>query len=632
MADDGLVVQNGSDGKVKNTRDSWGHKSEFLLASIGLAVGLGNIWRFPYLVQRNGGGAFLIPYFIFMIIEGLPLFFIEFAIGQRFRTSSVGSWGRLNPALRGLGWSCIVVSFFLCIYYVVVLAWCIYYFFMSFTSTLPWDGKETCINYHQYQNILDKISEFSRNDTLKAPWEKLKADFPDCCVQDPAQWYFYQRVLRVSSDIEDNGIGLNANLVGCLIIGWVVTYLCVVKGIQSSGKVVYFTAVFPYIVLVIFFFRGITLDGAKNGIEVFFKPDWSKLTEPRIWLDAATQMFFTLSLGFGALVAFASYNPVKNNCVRDAYTVVFINCGTSIFAGVVVFSILGYRELKTGLKATEVGSGPGLAFMAFSDAILLMDGAPFWALMFFMMLILLGIDSEFGTLEASIAPFFDMGIVKMKKSLFTALVAAIMLLIGLCLVAGNGFYIFQIFDDFSVTLPLLFIAFFQCIGVTWIYGSENFANDIEYMTGSRPNAFWLICWKYISPLALLVVFITNINDLSKNPAQYNAYVGCTNDPHSPKYDGSKSSLIKVNYPTWAQALIAIIISAAFLPTLLYLVKDFLSRPDEYAKGFKKRFFSSWVEYLPDPSWADQSRRKTKAEMEEIFKESILQSERDRKTK
>jgi len=414
------------------------------------------------------------------------------------------------------------------------------------------------------------------------------------------------------------------------LISWIVTYWCVVKGIKSSGKVVYFTAVFPYIVLIIFFFRGVTLEGAKNGIALFFQPEWKRLEDPRIWMDAATQIFFTLSLGFGALIAFASYNDVKNNVMNDAYTVVFVNCGTSIFAGVVVFSILGYREVKTGFDATKVDGGPGLAFMAFSDAILLMDGSPFWGVIFFLMLILLGIDSEFGTLEASIAPFIDTGIIKSnKKSIFTAFVAICMLLIGLSLVAGNGFYIFQIFDNYAVGLPLLLIAFFQCVGVTWIYGSDNFANDIEYMTGSRPNFFWLLCWKYISPIALMIIFIVNCIDLGKKEAKYAVYTGCTQSPLYHSRAGTDGWVTNVPYPAWGTFLVVLVSVLPFVPLIGYMAYDLFKRPKAWARGFKKRLFTSWIEYLPDPSWADKSRRKTILEMEKLVNDDIISAEKEK---
>lgn len=610
------------DIRIEPARDSWGHKAEFLLASIGLAVGLGNVWRFPYLCQKNGGGAFLIPYLIFMVIEGLPLFFIEFAIGQRFRKTAILAWKEIHPALFGIGISCLVVSLILCIYYVIVLSWCVYYFFMSFTSSLPWDVKN-CVNYLPYKQLSDKIEVMKKmnysdtgNITKLNSLKFMKANFPDCCVQDAPMWYFYHRTLQVSSSIEDAGVGLNTKLTLCLIVAWIVTYLCVVKGIQSSGKVVYFTAVFPYVVLVILFFRGVTLEGAGIGIKKFFNPDFGRLKDPQIWMDAATQMFFTLSLGFGALIAFASYMPEKNNCTIDAYTVVFINCLTSIFAGIVVFSILGYRELKTGIDATKLGSGPGLAFMTFSNALLLMDGAPFWSIMFFIMLILLGIDSEFGTLEAAISPIYEMGWIKMKKSHFTALCGVVMLLIGLSMVSGPGFYIFQIFDDYSVTLPLLLIAFFQVVAVSWVYGNENFANDIEYMTGSRPNIFWLLCWKYISPAALIIVFIASVVKNAQNQPTYSAYVGCTQAPFSPLHPGSETWTASFEYPGWGKFLIVLVILVSTVPTVFFIVYNW---PKNWVQGFRKTFASGIANYHPDPSWIDPSRRKTPSEMEEEIK-------------
>ena len=174
-----------------------------------------------------------------MVIEGLPIFFIEFAVGQRFRTSSVNAWAKVSPALKGIGWSCVCVSTFVCIYYIVVLGWCIYYFLMSFTSDLPWDIEQACLNNPQYQVILNNIVKYKGNATELPKWISAMESFSDCCVRDPAQWYFYQRVLRVSSGIDDTGVGLNVNLVGCLILAWIITYLCVVKGIKSSGKVCY---------------------------------------------------------------------------------------------------------------------------------------------------------------------------------------------------------------------------------------------------------------------------------------------------------------------------------------------------------------------------------------------------------
>ncbi|XP_057312121.1 sodium-dependent neutral amino acid transporter B(0)AT3-like isoform X2 [Hydractinia symbiolongicarpus] len=598
-------------------RGMWGRKAEFILASVGLAVGLGNVWRFPYLCQRNGGGAFLIPYFIMMVIEGIPLFYIEFAVGQRFRRSAIGCWSKMHPALKGIGISCMVISTMLCIYYVAVIAWSFYYLFASLTSKLPW-RIEKCPRYDEY-NVLDQLCKKNSSDTYHC---EMKTNFTECCVHDPQLYYFYRKTLDVSTSIGDSGSGINWKLAGCLVLAWVVVYACVINGVKSSGKAVYFTATFPYVILSILFILGLSLDGASIGLKALFKPDFKKLRDPQIWMDAASQMFFTLSLGFGALISFASYMPIKNNCVRDAYTVVFINCGTSLFAGIVVFSILGHREYVTKLPVTEVGGGAGLAFITFCDAFLQMPVSPLWSVLFFIMLILLGIDSEFGTLEGLVAPFYDAKWVTMKKWKFTGILAFAMFLIGLALITSPGYYAFQLFDDFAVPLPLLFIAFFQVVSISWVYGNDKFANDIEYMTGKRPYLFWMICWKYISPLAIFIIFVANCHKLATKFPTYKAYVGCLQQMvnFSSLSPGTKTSLFDSPYPAWGQFFIVAFITISMIPTIAWLIMNFVKNPQKWVDGFKSKL-SNIHEYYPDPSYPDPSRRKSGREIEtQILKE------------
>ncbi len=174
-----------------------------------------------------------------MIIEGLPLFFIEYAIGQRMRRSAILCWKNVHPSLTGIGVSCIVVSFMLCIYYVVVIAWCVYYMFISFTKTLPWE-KSNCPQYSAFSAIEANYSRYVNKSSLGAlKLKSLMDNFPECCVHDAPKYYFYEKALRIASNIEDGGTGVSGPLVGCLFFGWVVTYLCIVKGVKSSGKVGY---------------------------------------------------------------------------------------------------------------------------------------------------------------------------------------------------------------------------------------------------------------------------------------------------------------------------------------------------------------------------------------------------------
>nr|XP_047126814.1 sodium-dependent neutral amino acid transporter B(0)AT1 isoform X3 [Hydra vulgaris] len=523
----------------KNKRETWSNKSEFILASVGLAVGVGNVWRFPYLCQKNGGGAFLVPYFVMMVFQGLPLFVIEFAIGQRMQKSAVYCWNNIHPALFGVGISCMLVSFAMCSYYIVIITWCFYYLFISFTSELPWQQK-FCLKYQSYFNLESNLTVLkSQNQSdpnisnLTNYLQHQYNDFPDCCVRDSAQYYWYNNVLQVSSNLHSSGV-LNWRMFGCLLLAWVLVYMCVLKGVKSSGKAAYLTATFPYVILIILFFRGVTLEGAGEGIKVFFKAD--------------------------------------------------------------------------------VGSGPGLAFMTYCDAFLLMDLSPLWAILFFLMLVLLGIDSEFGTMEGAIAPLYDLKWVTMKKKYFIAIIALIFLIMELIFCLGNGFYLFQIFDNYSVPIPLLVIALFQVISIGWIYGTDRISSDIEYMTGKRPNYFWLICWKYISPLILLIVFIGYILAVSRNTPHYQAYVGCIQDPlDSAISEGTLSWSKNFVYPIWAQVLAAFLVIVSVCPIPFYMIKNW---PDNWKDGIT--YLKTRANYFPDPSSCEPKRRITMEEMENII--------------
>ncbi len=214
------------------------------------AVGLGNVWRFPYLCYQNGGGAFLIPYALMLLLIGLPLFFLELSLGQFFRRGAWGCMAKIHPALAGLGAASLVVSFNVGLYYNTIIGYCLIYLFSSFTSELPWDGYEC----HERPGFY-KCSELG-NVT-------------------ETELYWYSGVLQSSKSIEDGG-SIDGKILGALLGAWLIVGLCEIKGIQSAGYVVYFTATFPYVVLVILFFRGVTLPGAADGIKYYLTPDFAR--------------------------------------------------------------------------------------------------------------------------------------------------------------------------------------------------------------------------------------------------------------------------------------------------------------------------------------------------------------------
>ncbi|CAC5404892.1 SLC6A4 [Mytilus coruscus] len=478
-------------------RETWGKKTEFLLSVIGFAVDLGNVWRFPYICYRNGGGAFLIPYFIMLIFLGLPLFYMELALGQYQRCGAISIWNRLCPMFTGLGYGICFVATFVGMYYNTVIAWAVYYLFASFRSEVPWSHCNNTWNTANCVSVVDgyNVSHVT-NDSMLAATE------------------FY--LFRVLEDQKAYGIERIGSpkwqMVLCLIAVFVIVYFSLWKGIKSSGKAVWVTATVPYVVLLILLVRGCTLPGAKDGIIYYLRPQWDKLLKVEVWLDAASQIFFSLGPGFGTLLALSSYNKFHNNCYIDAVATATINCFTSVLAGFVVFSVLGYMAHTTQKDIDKVAmEGPGLVFMVYPEALATLDGSVFWSILFFVMLITLGMDSTFGGLEAVITAIMDtFKIVKGRREWLVLGVIIYCFLGSLPSTTNGGQYIVSLLDRHAAPIPLICICFCEAIAVNWFYGVQHFSNDVQSMLGFQPGIFWKICWAFICPICLIVLFVLSI--------------------------------------------------------------------------------------------------------------------------
>ncbi|XP_059205544.1 sodium-dependent neutral amino acid transporter B(0)AT1-like [Centropristis striata] len=529
-------------GKTKDSgveeRPKWDNKAQYMLTSIGFAVGVGNVWRFPYLCQIYGGGAFLIPYLIALVFEGLPLLYLELAIGQRLRMGTIGVWNSISPLLGGVGIASMFVSFLVSMFYNTLLAWVLWYFCHSFQDPLPWSQCPLNENLTEYNE--------------------------ECVKSTPVNYFWYRETLNITPDIETSG-SLHWWMVICLASAWCVVYICFIRGIESMGKAVYVTTTFPYLVLTIFLIRGLTLPGATDGLVYLFTPNWELLKNPQVWLDASTQIFFSLSVAFGGLIAFSSYNPEKNNCEMDAVVVGVINSATSLYASIPIFSILGFKantafnscmneniltltnrfeisdqnitsenyedwlsylnstfpaevaqetlrtcDLQTFLD--QAVSGTGLAFIVFSEAVIEMPGSQIWAILFFVMLFSLGLSSMFGNIEGVLMPIRDLKLLPtwIPSEVVTAIICLVSFSTALIFTLGSGNYWFEIFNSYVGSVPLLIVALLEIVGVVYVRGMKTFSEDIYFMTGKRPNIYWKACWMVISPLMLLVVLIAYV--------------------------------------------------------------------------------------------------------------------------
>merc|ERR1711936_600325 len=302
--------------------------------------------------------------------------------------------------------------------------------------------------------------------------------------------FWEHRVLQQNAGLEHGLGGMQWELAGCLVIAWVVVYLIIAKGLHSSGKIIWFTALFPYFVMFILLGRALTLPGAFNGLWYYVHVDWSKLLDGETWIDGATQIFFAYSVGMGALPALGSYNKFHHDCFRDAIITCIVNTLTCLLAGVLVFSILGYMAFITGSTIHDVvNSGPGLVFLTYPDLVLSLPGSVVWATIFFVMLLVLGIDSEFCNVEALVTGIVDNWPDQLLKHrrLFTIALCSILFCLGLPLCTHGGISMFQLLDFYSCSgLAFLWVTFFQTIAIGWFFGAQRFCVFIFYIISFKP--------------------------------------------------------------------------------------------------------------------------------------------------
>ncbi|EDV20630.1 uncharacterized protein TRIADDRAFT_64302 [Trichoplax adhaerens] len=516
-------------------RGHWGHKMDFMLSCIGYAVGLGNVWRFPYLCASSGGGAFLIPYCIMLVLVGIPLFILELTIGQYTQEGPLQVWENLFPVLKGVGYAMCVCSFGVAIYYNVIIAWCYYFVFASMQDPLPWSK---CNQTWNDAKCYERVRICDSNDSVTTVATTVAATVTGAAkqvipcvsnttkVETPSEQYWNHHVLEISNGIGELGT-VRWHLALCLLLAWIVIYFCVFKGVKSSGKVVYFTATFPYVVLVILLIRGVTLEGHLDGIRFYLTPDWSKLSDAKVWADATTQIFFSLSVGFGGLITMASYNQFYNNCFRDSITVALINCSTSFFAGFVIFSVVGYMAHTAGRPVAEVADqGVSLAFIVYPAAVAAMPVSQLWSIIFFFMLITLGMDSQFAFMETIITAAVDEypKQLREKKWFICIIGCGFLYLLGFPCICQGGAYVVQLLDDYVAGISLLFLVICECIACGWGYGNGRIGRDLKRMIGYQPWFYhwFLFCWKYISPATLMFVVVFKFVDYG--PIKYGTYI------------------------------------------------------------------------------------------------------------
>jgi NSS family neurotransmitter:Na+ symporter len=453
----------------------WRSNVGFLLAAIGSAIGLGNIWRFPYVAYENGGGAFLLPYFTALITAGIPILMLEIALGNRERGSAPKAFALARPRWEWLGWwSVTLILFGIQLYYVVIISWCANYIILAVTQA--WGN-------------------------------------------DPDN-YFFNVFLGVSDGVWDIR-GVNPCIVAAVAVIWFICWLITSRGIQRGiERAVKIMMPVLFLVTVIIVFWALSLDGAGDGVASYTTPDFSKITDIKVWISAYGQIFFSLSLGFGIMIAYSAYLPRDTNVLKNSLIIGFSNSTYEVFAGFGVFSVLGYMALKQNKEIQEVvAESLGLAFVAYPQAISLLPFGTVFGVLFFLLLTIAGISSAISIIEAFASAVRDKFEVPRKRTINFICLAGFT---GSMLFATRaGLHWLDIVDHYLNSYGLVTIGVFEAIVIGWLYKTERLKDHILDNLGpaeTRPAIFsfilkaWLLCIRFVTPVVLSVAIIYSLID------------------------------------------------------------------------------------------------------------------------
>ena len=462
-------------------RDSWGSRSQFILASIGSAVGLGNAWRFPGLAAKHGGGAFLMVYLFAMLFIGIPFLMMEISIGRKMQRGVPGALRAMRKGTEPIGWFAVSNAFVISVYYAVVFAWVIMMAFASykFAGLTGDSGSAAGI----WASMIKTTGTTSGYGTISLP------------------------------------------VLGCLVIAWVLIYTCIRNGPGTVGKVVKFTVFLPIICLVILAVKGILMPGALEGLTKFFVPDFSSLSSADIWIDAIGQVFYSLSIMMAIMVAYGSFLDKGSNIAKDAIIIAFSDFAISVLSGIVLFTTMS----GTGQLENMTASGIGTAFIVYPQSIVLLTNSgvanAIFAFVFYFCLCTLAIDSAFSIIEGVSTAIADEFHLSHKKT--TLVLCIIASILSLWFITGAGLAWLDIVDNWCNAFSLILVGVLEAIAVGWLFDPKKVLKEVNRNTGSfKMPAWWFVTSiKVLAPLTLAGFFIWNIVALFKSGGIYGAADG-----------------------------------------------------------------------------------------------------------
>ena len=443
---------------IKET-EHWNSRFAFVMAAVGSAVGLGNVWRFPFVCYESGGGAFLIPFFVALFTAGIPLMILELSLGHWARHAPPEAFKKVGEKWEWAGWLIALAPFIIAIYYAVVMSWCFSY--MIFSFDLRWGANAEG---------------------------------------------FFQGFLGDTGTPAVLG-GLSIPVVLGLLVIWLTVFVILYKGVGRIGKVVAITVPLPTILLIILTVRGLTLPGAIEGINYYLTPDFSRLGDVNVWLSAYAQVFFSLSIAQGIMITYASFLKKKSDITNNAFIISLADAGTSFLAGFTVFSVVGYLAQAQGISIPELGlriAGPNLTFVTYPTAISLLPvAASFFGIIFYLALLTFGIDSAFSMIEPFTASISSKW--RMSKAWATGLICVVGFVISVVFALGAGLHWLDVVDHFVANFGLVTIGLLECIILGWLFRVGVFREHANKVSEIVIGRWWDFLIKYVIPGVLVVL-------------------------------------------------------------------------------------------------------------------------------
>lgn len=464
-------------------RENWGSRAGFILAAIGSAVGLGNLWGFPYKLYSYGGGAFLIPYIIALFVIGLPLIILEFGLGHYTQRAAPNALRRCGRSFEGIGWLGSIMCILIMAYYPVILGYCITYLGYS-------------------------IQGIMHGGNL--PWA---AEGVDGIVQ--AKDFFFKHYLNYHESLHLGPIELK--VLAPVVITWLLMYLCIFKGVNLVDKIVWLTVPIPWIMLVILAVRGLTLEGSVVGLAYYLTPDWAQLAKPETWRFAFGQVFFSMSLGYGTMITYSSFLHKKSDLNNNAAIITLSDFATSFIAGIAIFATLGGMAFVTAQAGNPipvdkvVDGGPSLAFVAFPYTLAQLPYSAWFSFFFFLALITLGIDSAFSITETLLASVVDK--TGLKRGTVLVWITVVGMALSTILCTGGGLNWIGILDEIvNSTWGIAFLGLLECLVIGWLYRADKLRRHANNSSDWALGKWWDSTIRIVLPLILGTLFFWNFYD------------------------------------------------------------------------------------------------------------------------